>query len=309
MSIYDSFSKRLARSKKHDQDIYTYDTLPERLRTQIVFIIEDAVNNLIQRPDAYKEIVTILCREYGQFFLVSNPPMMYGNRLYKDEMNNFVLTENDTFKVLDAIELVLRYSLGNIAAYDLPKDNYRRQKVDSIIAELNERFKEHGVGYQFEESSLIRVDSQFNHAVAIKPVLSLLQKKGYEAVNKEFMSAFEHFKHGRNASAMNECLKAYESTMKVICINKGWSYSKSATASSLIEVCVSNGLVPDYWLSHLQGLKSVLASSIPTPRNKESSHGAGPEPKEIPNHLASYMLNVTASTILFMIASSEHVGK
>lgn len=309
MSIYDSFSKRLARSKKHDQDIYTYDTLPERLRTQIVFIIEDAVNNLIQRPDAYKEIVTILCREYGQFCLTPSPPMMHGNRLYKDEMNYFVLKENDTTKVLDAIELVLKYSLGNIAAYELPKDHYKQQKVDSIIAELNERFKEHSVGYQFEENFLIRVDSQFAHAITIKPVLNLIQKKGYETVNKEFMSAFEHFKHGRNAPAMNECLKAYESTMKIICSKKYWPYSPSATASSLIDVCISNGLVPDYWLSHLHGLKSVLNSSVLTPRNKESAHGAGPETKEIPNHLVSYMLNVTASTILFMIASSEHAGK
>ncbi|NJL59598.1 MAG: hypothetical protein HC887_08105 [Desulfobacteraceae bacterium] len=45
---------------------------------------------------------------------------------------------------------------------------------DDAIDELNSRFKEHGVGYQYESGELIRVDSQFLHAEAVKPTLNLL---------------------------------------------------------------------------------------------------------------------------------------
>lgn len=308
MSLYETFSKRLMLGKNTAKDVYTYDALPEKLRVQIVCIIKDAVNNLIHEPNAYKEMVEILCRENGQFSLVSNPPKMYGNRLYGREMHEFVLREKDIFKVLDAVELVLRYSLLNIDALQISQDDCRRQKADDLIMELNERFKEHGVGYQFEGNSIIRVDSQFAHAIAIKPTINLIQKKGYESVNKEFMAAFEHFRHGRNASAMNECLKAYESTMKIICSKNNWSHSSSATASTLIDVCINNGLVPVYWLAHFEGLKSVLKSSILTPRNKESAHGAGLETKDIPDYLVSYMINTTASTILFLISANGRLS-
>ena len=305
MSLYETFSKRLMRGKKTAQDVYTYDALPEHLRVQIVYIIADAVNNLIHEPNAYKEMVEILCRENGQFSLVQNPPKMYGNRLYDTEMHEFVLREKDIFKVLDAVELVLRYSLLNIDALQISQDDYRRQKVDDLIVELNERFKEHGVGYQFEENSIIRVDSQFAHAIAIKPAINLIQKKGYEGVNKDFMAAFEHYRHGRNSSAMNECLKAFESTMKVICEKNKWDYAKNATASPLIDVCLRNGLVPDYWSAQFKSLKAILESSVPTGRNKESSHGQGSERTEIPNYLVSYMINMTASAIVFLVSASN----
>lgn len=305
MSLYETFSKRLMRGKKTAQDVYTYDALPEYLRVQIVYIIADAVKNLIHKPNAYKEMVEILCRENGQFSLVLNPPKMYGNRLYDREMHEFVLKEKNIFKVLDAVELALRYSLLNIDALQISRDDFRRQKVDDLIMELNERFKEHGVGYQFEGNSIIRVDSQFAHAIAIKPTINLIQKKGYESVNKEFMAAFEHFQHGRNSSAMNECLKAFESTMKVICDKNKWGYAATATASSLIDVCLRNGLVPNYWSTQFKSLKSILESSVPIGRNKESAHGQGSERTEIPNYLVSYMINMTASAIVFLVSASN----
>ena len=124
-------------------------------------------------------------------------------------------------------------------------------------------------------------------------------------MNKEFMAAFEHYRHGRNSSAMNECLKAFESTMKVICDKNKWNYAKTATASPLIDVCLRNGLVPDYWSAQFKSLKSILESSVPTGRNKESAHGQGSERTEIPNYLVSYMINMTASAIVFLVGASN----
>ena len=48
--------------------------------------------------------------------------------------------------------------------------------VDDAVVELNTRFREHGIGYQFESNKIVRVDSQFLHQEAVKPALQLLLK-------------------------------------------------------------------------------------------------------------------------------------
>lgn len=46
-------------------------------------------------------------------------------------------------------------------------------------------------------------------------------------------------------------------------------------------------------------------SEAPTIRNKNSAHGQGPEPKEVPQYLASFAINQAASSILFLIQSHK----
>jgi hypothetical protein len=70
-------------------------------------------------------------------------------------------------------------------------DSYYRQEIgyftlpkitpDEAIDELNARFREHGVGYQYESGNIIRVDSQIIHSEAVKPVLHLLSDDRFKA--------------------------------------------------------------------------------------------------------------------------------
>ena len=46
--------------------------------------------------------------------------------------------------------------------------------ISDTIEEMNQRFRENGVGYQYENDQIIRVDSEFIHAEAVKPALQLL---------------------------------------------------------------------------------------------------------------------------------------
>lgn len=94
----------------------------------------------------------------------------------------------DIEKTLDVIELSFKYI--DIA---IRGTNYNNNAInirctpDEAIQELNERFKENGVGYQFENGQLIKVDSKFTHTETIKPVLALLQDtKRYKGANQEF---------------------------------------------------------------------------------------------------------------------------
>src|ERR1019366_1526163 len=85
---------------------------------------------------------------------------------------------------------------------------------DSAVTELNARFREHGIGYQYESGEIIRVDSQLIHSEVVKPALTLLTAPEYEGANAEFLKAFEHYRKGDTKECLNECLKAFESTMK-----------------------------------------------------------------------------------------------
>jgi hypothetical protein len=94
--------------------------------------------------------------------------------------------------------------------------------------------------------------------------------------------------------------------MKVICDNHGWVYDSRATASSLVKACLESGLIPPYCQTHFAGLRSVLESAIPTPRNREAGHGSGSNPPpDLPDELVSYVLHMTASTILFLAKADE----
>ena len=55
--------------------------------------------------------------------------------------------------------------------------------------------------------------------------MQLLKAKHYAGANGEFRNAHEHFRHQRHSEAINECLKALESTLKVICKKREWPFS------------------------------------------------------------------------------------
>jgi hypothetical protein len=110
---------------------------------------------------------------------------------------------------------------------------------------LNQRFLEHGVGYQYESGEIIRVDSKLVHAEVVKPALGVLTNPIYSGANEEYLSAHQHYRDGKYKECLNDCLKSFESTMKAICSKRGWTYDKDKdTAKKLIDICFDNGLVP-----------------------------------------------------------------
>ncbi|MEJ1340118.1 MAG: hypothetical protein RPU61_04755 [Candidatus Sedimenticola sp. (ex Thyasira tokunagai)] len=302
MPIYDIFSKRQKRLRGDIPDIYTYDSIPNGLRVQIVHIWNATLGNRDQYFDgdvklAYESIVEILCEEYGVFKL---PRADEYERNFISELSNFFLHESDIEKSIDAIELSFKIITTYTRKYDYLRRHNGSKLADNAISDLNTRFKEHGVGYQFVEKEIIRTDSELLHVEAVKPALRLLNQKSYQGAQEEFLSAYEHYRHGKNKEALNDCLKAFESTMKAICDKKNWPYQATATAKPLIKVCFDNGLIPPFWESHFSSLRSTLESGIPTGRNKMAGHGQGATPVAVPDHLVAYMLHMTASTLVFL---------
>tara|TARA_R110002167_G_scaffold340041_2_gene547918 strand:- start:701 stop:1651 length:951 start_codon:yes stop_codon:yes gene_type:complete len=316
VSIFDLFSKRQKTLRGDVPDVFTYDILPEPLRVQIVHIWTDCLGDDQKYYDsygkgpnvklAYKFIVDTLCREYGLFQLPTAEK--HGNRMYLNELANHLLQEQDIEKQLDVVELSFRYIDRATRGYQYLGRNNASQCADEAISELNSRLKEHGVGFQFVEGEIVRVDSELLHVEAVKPALRLLNEKSYQGAQQEFLSAYEHYRHGKHKESLNDCLKSFESTMKAICDKRKWPYQPNATARTLIQICFDKELVPPFWQQQLSSLRSMLESSVPTGRNKLSGHGQGAVPTSVPDYLVAYMLHMTASTLVFLTTAEKKIA-
>lgn len=298
MAIVPLFSKRQKELRGEVKDVYVYDVLSSTFRMQLSYMIQDLLgghsNLTFEGSKVYDTIVKILKKEYGVQKLAS----IYEKNAYQ-ELHNFVLSEPDAERCLDAVELC--YAIGNIEArkYSFMHVYEPDAHVDACIAELNGRFKEAGCGYEFIDVELIRIDSQLLHAEAVKPALSILHIPGFDAPREEFLDAFGHYRHGRYKEALVAAAKSFESTMKIICNANEWSYGKTDTANKLITILTENGFVPSYHQSHLASIYSNLSSGIPTLRNQIASHGS-PEIIEVAPEVVAYGLHLTASAIVLL---------
>ena len=309
VGVFDIFSKRQKKLRGEVPDVYTYDSIPDPLKVQIIHIWNDTLGSQRDYEDphagtreAYQSVVETLCREYGVFDLLGKE--MYP-RNYLSELGAFLLVEQDPEKALDAIELSFRVINGYARTWNYHQRSDASERADDAIAELNARFQEHGIGYGFEGGEIIRIDSQLLHVEAVKPALVLLGAPEYAGAQAEFLTAHEHYRHGRDKEALTECLKAIESVMKAICAKRNWVHDPNATARSLIQVLFDKGLVPEFWSSHFSGLRSTLEAGVPTARNRLGGHGQGTQVVQVPKHLVAYVLHMTASAIVFLAEAEK----
>lgn len=294
------FSKRQKKLRGEVPEVYTYDDLNYNLRTQIIYAFNDAFdkNNGKKVRDVYKEIRKILLREYGLLFLANN---QYDNP--EDDFLKFYFKEDDFEKVIDAIELICNFIDSKIRK--IPWDYSQRFNPDQALIEINERFKEHGIGYSYENGEIIRIDSTFVHSEITKPTIALLWNEKFSGANEEYMKAHDHYLHGRNKECLNDCLKSFESVLKTICKEKKWQFNQSDTSKKLIKICFENELVPSFTQNQFTSLQNLLESGIPTIRNKLGGHGQGTEKITVDDTMTRYALNLTGSNIIFLINQSN----
>jgi hypothetical protein len=309
MAIIDIFSKRKKKQESQGKtDVYQYENLPNPFRVQVAYIWRAALGRWYRDTMGYgsspaspsselwEKIHEILAKEKGMWNLgkTTDDPQIQCTEY---------LMGAQTDGALDIIELsfqAIDFGVRKFDAYDRRQASVT-QAADDAIEELNGRFREHGIGYQYVDGKIVRVDSQFLHAEAVKPSLALLHEAGFSGPVDEFMRAFDHHRKGENKDAIADALSALESTMKAICAERKWAHPPNATAIPLIDLLFKNGLVPPELQTHLGGLRSALESGLPTLANRTSRHGQGPTPVEIPPHYAAYALHLVASNIVFLI--------
>lgn len=306
MAVFELFSQRQKKLRGEVPEIYTYDEISNKLRVQIIHIIKDSIgedkSNYSNKnaEEIYKIIHEILCREYGVFELGKGY-----NETDETQVLDYLLHTKNNDEVLDIIELSFKCieKIVNENEYytDATKVNISPSEA---IEELNHRFKEHGIGYQFDGGEIIKVDSTFIHSEITRPTINLLWNETFLGANEEYMKAHEHYRHGRNKECLTECLKAFESTIKIICKEKGWAFNQTDPAKKLIQVCFQNNLVPTFTQNQFTSLQSLLESGIPTIRNKLGGHGQGQNLQKVDDEMTRYGLNLTGSNIIFLIEQS-----
>ncbi|WP_374442724.1 STM4504/CBY_0614 family protein [Epilithonimonas sp.] len=299
--MFNLFSKRQKKLRGEIPDVYVYDNINNNFKTQLIYIFKDSIGrdeHGYKLIESYKEIRQVLLREYGLFFLTDNH---YAEP--HDDFLNFFLSEKNHEKIIDVIELICQFI--DLKIRENHWDYHPKLKVDDALYEINERFKEHGIGYSFENGEIIRIDSTFIHSEITKPTIALLWNEKFKGANEEYMKAHNHYLHGRNKECLNECLKAFESVLKTICNEKRWGFSKTDTSKKLIRICFENGLVPTFTQNQFTSLQNVLESGIPSIRNKLGGHGQGTEKISVDDNMTRYALNLTGSNIIFLINQSK----
>jgi hypothetical protein len=217
MAVFDLYSKRKRRQASQGQpDVYQYVDIPTHLRIQIIKIWQDTLG--AWRPGrefvrgspstpVWQFVHDTIAKENGEWHL--------GRRESDVNARCFeYLTEAKTDEALDIIELSFRMIDRVIREFG-PGDREDagiRQGAEDAIEELNARFREHGVGYQYLEGEIIKVDSQFLHSEVVKPALVLLHAVGFTGPADEFMRAFDHHRKRENKDAIADALSAFEST-------------------------------------------------------------------------------------------------
>ncbi len=317
MPIANLYHKRLERIRGELPDVYVYNNIPPTLRVQIVHIMHELLGDKTAYCndyrygrnehviDVYRSIVTVLRKEFGVFQLPYTSNRY--NDCHLDELTDFLLEAHHTEHFLSALELICKAIEMLARKFDYRHVKNASEKSKDAIKEINGRFKEHGIGYEYINGEIIKVDTELVHAEAVKPALSLLQNPSYKGAQEEFLKAHSHYRQGNNKDALTNALKALESTLKTICDKKGWKYDKKDAASKLIQVCFDNGLIDIFWQSHFSALISTLKTGVPTARNKLGGHGQGKTPTTVPDYLAAYVLHMTASAIVFLVKAEQEL--
>ena len=251
------FSNRQRKLRGEVWDVYQYNALPRELRVQIVQIwtatfgeVELSIGN--PPSGVFQDIVAMLRHENGVFRLPSidpnpvNPPT---------ELKNYFLHLKDIEKALDVVQVVFA-TMGVYREHLLFRERrIGTNSASTAIENLNFRFKEHGVGYQFDHPHIFRVDSEFIHSEIVNPALGLLNEKHLSGAHEEFLKAHEFYRRGESKDAIANCLKSFESTMKAICKKRKWECGSKPIAKTLIQTCFKNGLVPQFWQQQFSSLE------------------------------------------------------
>jgi len=205
---------------------------------------------------------------------------------------------------------------------DFLEDLFRDEGVDGwfhahkdqqqLVEELNEVFREDDLPYYLTAyverhvkrdggtyivptyPRVVMRESDVLHTEAVEPTLQLLKRPGFESANAEFLEALEDYRKGDFGDCLTKCGSAFESVLKVIAKKKGWPLNEQKdTLGPLVQRAIANTNLETYLEPAL-----IVAGTI---RNRLSkSHGAGNITKHVPEHVALYSVNATASGILLV---------
>jgi hypothetical protein len=306
--IFRTFAERKRlESLAGEPEIYVYDEAPPQFRHQICSAFSDGIGpytsvgpydvsglprEAIKANECWSRIDHVCFEEIF-------PYHEYATRVFPSERVVQALTAiKDIDIFLSIVEIGCVFLVET--AQDTYLDTRKRQSLLGTISEINERFEQHAIGYQFENGKIIRKDSELIHAEIIKPTLSLLAEPIFEKINDEFMTAHEHYRHKNFKDAVTAANRAFETMLKVICDLNKWKYGKGDRVSELVTLVGKNGLFTHDFDKGISAYIAAMKTGLPTVRNDAGGHGEGLEDNAVTSEIARYAIDLAATNILFL---------
>ncbi|PGK30627.1 hypothetical protein CN902_10990 [Priestia megaterium] len=291
MGFFQLFSKRNNPAKEHD--VYRYDQIPKKLRIQIVHILSETFNTSPLRDKLWMMLEQNIKKEFGILSLEGFDA--------EESVKKFLLSSNHR-QAINAIDLIFHRISELIKNSSEPVTKHLLEdRITNSIDELNFRFKQCGIGYEFIDGQLIKINNHLIHQNIVKPAIQLLFEEEFSTASSEFSQAYKHYRKREYEEAITDAERAFESTMKIICHKKGYTYDEKAPAKRLINVLLTNNFIPSYLQNEFNHLCNTLECGLPTIRNRNGSHGQGVTENEIPSYLVNFALNLAASNIVFLV--------
>jgi hypothetical protein len=321
--VFETFAERKRRQNRRDApEVYIYDRAPAQLRHQISLALAEGLGSytLLDRygldsyePDnaaayeCWKQIDYACHKEIFSFLTFRD------DEDFKRGVLAAIADCADIDDWLSIVEICCKIMDWLIGTSDIFVDQPERVAATNALSEINRRFEQHCVGYQFENGQIIRKDSQLVHSEVVKPALALLAAPLFAKANDDFMTAHRHYRNGEFKDAVTAANRAFETTLKLICDLESWAYGKGDRASELVTVVSNNGLFTHYFDKGLSAYMAMLKTGLPNVRNDAGGHGAGLAAQSVTAGIARYAINLTASNIVFLgdayAAFNEAKGK
>lgn len=299
MALPDLYSRRKRQAAGAQTDVYKYDEIPYRLRQQLLYGFRDMFQFMKMSSDQIDDLWAITAKFMRREKGVSQLHEDAYNGV-EDEFMSWFLEEREIDFVLDAVELLSKMSRH--------MSQYKADEFARGMSIINARFLESAIGYQVDSGQVIQISSQLVHSEVVVPALRFLSQVKYKTADEEFRKAHDEYRAGEYEDCLVDCLKSFESVLKVISAEKRWGTPENATAKQLIQAAYDNQLVPTYTQNEFSGLRSILEGGVPTVRNKAGGHGQGTAPRQLPQHLAAFQLHQTAAAILYFVQSADQIA-
>lgn len=298
--MYELYSRRI-KNAIGEPEVFIYDSFPQTFRNQMFYALSDVIDYFEANGanGVWDYIHNEFSREIGVKCLC---PYNWNS---KSKIEHFVEMSSDE-EFLDLLDYAFSFvsKLKGLNIFASPEEKIK--KITDSVAELNQRFKQHKLGYEFVNGEVIRKDNEFLHQAVVKPALKVLSNNEFAGAEQEFLDAFEHRRKGENKDAILDALKAFESTMKTICDKMGYPYDPAkSTAKDLISILETNNFYPSYMNNHITSLRTSLESGLPTLRNKNAGHGQGASVVNVSDEFTEYALNLAATNIVLLVKIYE----
>ena len=301
--IFETFSyrKRLA-ERNGEPEVYSYDEAPKQLRHQFSMAFREGIgayshfDSILLNANVHWEMLDKICRKEIHSYLAFTRKQDLDER-FSDFLNN--VESIDDF--LSAIEIgccILHHLIGHF-----PTSRGAESQASDCLKDINRRFEQHAIGYQFEYPHIIRMDSKLTHAELIKPALQLLTAPLFIKGNEDFLNAHRYYRAGDYKDCVTAANRSFESVLKAICDAEGWTYEKGDTAGRLVSLVNQNGLFTHEFDKSFDAYIAMLKSGLPSVRNDAGAHGEAPAAPVVTTQIARFALNMTASNIILLAES------